>query len=70
MSKTSTASNVASTAGAYGDAASTIAAAQASAAATIAAQDAIAKIQNEIALDQAKDSVIEELGKGVKALAQ
>ncbi|WP_343732535.1 hypothetical protein [Duganella sp.] len=55
---------------ATGDAASTIAAARASAAATIAAQDAIAAIQNAIALNQAKNQVEDELGKGVKALAQ
>lgn len=58
------------TAGAYGDAGSTIAASQAAARATMAAQDAIARIQNAIALNQAKNQVEDELGKGVKALSQ
>jgi len=61
---------LAATAGAYGDAGSTIAAAQAAALATMAAQDAIARIQNAIALNQAKNQVEDELGKGVKALSQ
>ena len=70
MAGSSTVSNVTSTAANFGDAAETIAAARASAITTMAAQDEIARIQNEIALNQAKNSVIEELGKGVKALAQ
>jgi hypothetical protein len=70
MSKTSTASSVASTAGLYGAAGADIAASEAAARITMAAQDKIAQIQNEIALNQAKNSIIEELGKGVKALAQ
>ncbi len=37
---------------------------------TIAAQNALALIQNQIAVNQAKNSVKEELGKGLKALAQ
>lgn len=37
---------------------------------TIAAQNALAQIQNQIALNQSKNSVREELGKGLKALAQ
>lgn len=57
-------------AGTYGAAGSDIAAAQAAAFATMAAQDAIARIQNEIALNQAKNQVEDELGKGVKALSQ
>jgi hypothetical protein len=61
---------LAATAGAYGDAGSTIAASQAAALATMAAQDAIARIQNAIALNQAKNQIEDELGKGVKALAQ
>jgi hypothetical protein len=36
----------------------------------MAAQDAIARIQNAIALNQAKNQVEDELGKGVKALSQ
>ncbi|NVM77631.1 hypothetical protein FHW83_003449 [Duganella sp. SG902] len=70
MTTPTTVSNVTSTVADFGDAASTIAAARASSLATMAAQDEIARIQNEIALNQAKNSVIEELGKGVKALAQ
>jgi len=70
MSKTSTASSAASTAGMYGAAGADIAAAEAAARVTMAAQDKIAQIQNEIALNQAKNAVIEELGKGVKALSQ
>ena len=70
MPTASTVSNVASTAGNFGAAAETIAAAEASARITMAAQDKIAQIQNEIALNQAKNQIIEELGKGVKALAQ
>jgi hypothetical protein len=57
-------------AGAYGAAGADISAAQASAYATMAAQDAIARIQNAIALNQAKNQVEDELGKGVKALSQ
>lgn len=68
--KTRNASNGASTAGAYGAAGADIAAAEAAARITMAAQDKIAQIQNEIALNQAKNAVIEELGKGVKALSQ
>ncbi|RFP09333.1 hypothetical protein D0T25_24300 [Duganella sp. BJB488] len=59
-----------STAGASVEAAATIAAASASAALTIMTQNALAQIQNETALNQALNSVIEELGKGAKALAQ
>ena len=70
MSKASTASSAASTAGMYGAADADIAAAEAAARVTMAAQDKIAQIQNEIALNQAKNAVIEELGKGVKALSQ
>jgi hypothetical protein len=70
MSKASTASSAASTAGMYGAAGADIAAAEAAARVTMAAQDKIAQIQNEIALNQAKNAVIEELGKGVKALSQ
>ncbi|MBP1204811.1 ATP-dependent Lon protease [Duganella sp. 1411] len=51
-------------------AAATISAAQASAAITMAAQTEMAKIQNEIALNEALCHVQEELGKGVKSLAQ
>ncbi len=47
-----------------------IAAMRASAMETIAAQNALALIQNQIAVNQAKNSVKEELGKGLKALAQ
>jgi hypothetical protein len=68
--KSSKASGAASTAGAYGAAGADIAASEAAARITMAAQDKIAQIQNEIALNQAKNAVIEELGKGVKALAQ
>jgi hypothetical protein len=68
--KVHTASSVASTAGMYGAAGADIAASEAAARITMAAQDKIAQIQNEIALNQAKNSIIEELGKGVKALAQ
>jgi len=64
------AANAAANAAAFGAAASTISAAQASAFATMAAQDAIARIQNEIALNQAKNQIEDELGKGVKALSQ
>ncbi|MCS0581888.1 hypothetical protein NX784_09815 [Massilia pinisoli] len=70
MSKTSKASSGASTTGAYGAAGADIAASEAAARITMAAQDKIAQIQNEIALNQAKNAVIEELGKGVKALSQ
>jgi hypothetical protein len=68
--KTHGASSAASTAGAYGAAGADIAASEAAARITMAAQDKIAQIQNEIALNQAKNAVIEELGKGVKALSQ
>jgi len=68
--KTHAASSAASTAGAYGAAGADIAASEAAARITMAAQDKIAQIQNEIALNQAKSAVIEELGKGVKALSQ
>ncbi|NVM77655.1 hypothetical protein FHW83_003473 [Duganella sp. SG902] len=64
------ASDVVSNLASMGDAASTIAAARASSLATMAAQDAIAAIQNAIALNQAKNQIEDELGKGVKALAQ
>jgi hypothetical protein len=47
-----------------------IAAMQATALATMAAQDALARIQNQIAVNQAKNAVIEELGKGLKSLSQ
>ena len=70
MSKASKASSGASTAGAFGAASGDIAAAEAAARITMAAQDKMAEIQNEIALNQAKNAVIEELGKGVKALSQ
>jgi hypothetical protein len=62
--------DVAAGAGAYGAAGADIAASEAAARATMAAQDAIARIQNEIALNQAKNQVEDELGKGVKALSQ
>lgn len=51
-------------------AAAAIAAARASANITMAAQNAIAQIQNEVALNEAVNHIREELGKGVKALAQ
>jgi hypothetical protein len=54
------------TPGAGGD----IAAMQAMAHATMAAQNAMAVIQNQIAVNQAKNQVVEELGKGLKSLAQ
>lgn len=47
-----------------------ITAAQASAAIAMAAQVEMAKIQNAIALNEAMCHVQEEIGKGVKALAQ
>ena len=74
MSKASTTANVvsnfASTGAMAAAAAESVASAEAAARITCAAQDKIAQIQNEIALNQAKNSIIEELGKGVKALAQ
>jgi hypothetical protein len=36
----------------------------------MAAQDAIARFQNQIAVNQPKNAVIEELGKGLKSLSQ
>jgi hypothetical protein len=62
--------DVGASAGAYGAAGADIAASEAAARATMAAQDAIARIQNAIALNQAKNQVEAELGKGVKALSQ
>jgi hypothetical protein len=47
-----------------------MAAMQASALATMAAQNALAQIQNQIAVNQSKNAVIEELGKGLKSLSQ
>ena len=47
-----------------------ISAAQASAAIAMAAQVEMAKIQNAIALNEAMCHVQEEIGKGVKSLAQ
>jgi hypothetical protein len=62
--------DAASGGGVYGAAGPDIAASEAAALATMAAQDAIARIQNAIALNQAKNQIEDELGKGVKALAQ
>jgi hypothetical protein len=70
MAKPNKSSNSTSKSSPYGAAAGDIAESEAAARATIAAQNRIAQIQNEIALNQAKNSIIEELGKGVKALAQ
>jgi hypothetical protein len=47
-----------------------MAAMHASAMATMAAQNALAQIQNQIAVNQSKNAVIEELGKGLKSLSQ
>lgn len=53
-----------------GTALASITAAQASAAIAMAAQVEMAKIQNAIALNEAMCHVQEEIGKGVKSLAQ
>lgn len=63
-------STAVNTAGDAAEAAAAVASAKASSITTMWAQNQIAEIQNEIALNEALNHIREELGKGVKSLAQ
>jgi hypothetical protein len=62
-----TASTGAQSAANYGDNAKTVATSQANASADMAAQDALAQIARQMALNEAKNSLIKKGGDGMKA---